>query len=125
MTPSVASSNIFNGYKRTVSLVWESMDEEHTHEEEVEETKRTVKWSIVLIILLILLIIGVSWILTRGVDDDTNVPAVPTQNPTNVVPSEPSNPNVTGGSSGAGTGQTNDPNTGTPSPAGGVDTNGN
>lgn len=88
---------------------------------------RLAKLTLFALIVLVLLMVAVSWLMTRGVaDEKATVPTadspsasqLPLENRT-----EPTNPNVTGGSSGAGNAVSNDPNVGTPSPAGGVDTN--
>ena len=87
------------------------------------------------IILAILLVLLFLWLAMRGSGQNNgyNQPAVEapsTNQPNNAdpgpnagEPTEPTNPNVTGGSSGAGNTQSNDAETPTPSPAGGVDTN--
>lgn len=90
-------------------------------------TKKLIILTMVVVIGILVFIALASWIITRGVEDNAaNVPTI--DNSTNQqapqpIPAEPSNPNVTGGSSGAGNTTSNDPSIGTPSPAGGVDTN--
>lgn len=89
--------------------------------------KRALKLSIVVIILVIATLLFISWLMTRGAEDNrysepgTNDPT--NAQPSESIPPEPTNPNVTGGSSGAGNAVPNDPGVETPSPAGGVDTN--
>jgi hypothetical protein len=94
---------------------------------EEKGSKRLLVGSFVFVVAILLLMLIFSWLLTKGVEDssynspeDTNV-----QKSSDKIPTEPSNSNVTGGSSGAGTGTSNDASVETPSPAGGVDTNGN
>lgn len=88
---------------------------------------RALKLSIIVIILVIALLLFVSWLMTRGTEDNrySEPGTADTSNaqPSDTIPAEPANPNVTGGSSGAGNAVPNDPGVETPSPAGGVDTN--
>lgn len=89
--------------------------------------KRALKLSIAVIVLVIGALLFISWLMTRGAED--NRYSEPRTNdstnaqPSDTIPPEPTNPNVTGGSSGAGNVAPNDPNVQPPSPAGGVDTN--
>ncbi len=89
--------------------------------------RKVLKLSIMVIVLIIAVLGAVSWLLTRGVENNRyNEPGTRDSSntqPAGPTPAEPANPNVTGGSSGAGTGNSNDPGTVTPSPAGGIDTN--
>jgi hypothetical protein len=79
-------------------------------------TKKLATLTLVIVAALITLLFLASWILARGVEENTEQPS-----PDTTI--QPINPYGTGGSSGAGTGTSNDPGTATPSPAGGVDTN--
>lgn len=95
--------------------------------QEDKSSKRLLIGSLVFIVVILLLMLAFSWLLTKGIDDEpyntpekTNVQQQFSDN----APSEPSSSNITGGSDGVGTGQSNDTSVETPSPAGGVDTNG-
>lgn len=83
--------------------------------------------TVVVIIIIALFLFVISWLMTRGVaDNNSSLPASNDQANEQLVPEdriEPTNPNVTGGSSGVGEGESNDPSIEKPSPAGGVDTN--
>lgn len=84
--------------------------------------------AVAIVVMILVILFLISWILTRGVEDDPQRQnQIPANSPTSgqAVPNQPSNSaESTGGSSAAGTGNSNDPAIGTPSPAGGVDTNG-
>lgn len=81
-----------------------------------------VRVALLVVVAILITLFVISWLMTRGVEDspktDTSAPQ-----PVQTVPVESTNPNVTGGSSGAGTNTSNDPNVQSPSPAGGVATN--
>jgi hypothetical protein len=85
--------------------------------------KMVVIVTILVVITMIIILLIASWILTRGVEDET-VPTAPSATESNGSPPAPTNPGSTGGTSGGGNETPNDPSAGTPSPAGGVDTNG-
>lgn len=89
--------------------------------------KKLVMPTIVIVILIAIALLIGSWVLSRGIgsDSSTNEPTTeqPKSLPQNQNIAEPTNPNVTGGSTGAGTNTSNDPNASPPSPAGGADTN--
>ena len=90
---------------------------------------RYVRWLIALVIVVVLMLLVVALIngMVEEYDetDRRNEAGTQQNNGTEEAPAgttEPSNPNVTGGESGAGTGEGNDASA-PPNPAGGVDTN--
>jgi hypothetical protein len=93
---------------------------------EESESKKLVIGTVAFVVFVILVLVAISWILSRGVNDEANqkAPGSSSTQSSGSIPQEPSNPNVTGGNSGAGTGNSNDSNVPTPSPAGGTDANG-
>lgn len=95
--------------------------------EQEKRPRSTVAKAIVIIAIILLALLFFSWVLTRGVANDiqTENPDGSTTSTTNsTVPGGQNNPASTGGSTGTGTGTSNDTTIQTPSPAGGVDTNG-
>lgn len=99
-----------------------------TDRDDVSENKNSQALTVILIVMTVLVVLGGILIIQATRDDEQNpesssqtAPATP--EPDQNIPAEPTNPNVTGGSSGAGTGTSNDPSAPTPSPAGGVDAN--
>lgn len=69
------------------------------------------------------IIIFFSWIMTRGVvDTPPDTEENSSQTTSEPVETDPDETNVEGSDTGAGTGQPNDEDVQTPSPAGGVDT---
>lgn len=91
------------------------------------ESKRAPVIVAIVLIGIVLALLAASWVLTRGVADEDPNQQIPANAPTpgQAVPNQPSGASQsTGGSSGGGTGTSNDPSVVTPSPAGGVDTNG-
>lgn len=99
------------------------------HRNKDGELRTMVVGSAVLVVIILIVMLVLSWILSRGVEDNpTQAPATSSQDTGNMQDKNPLpevNPGVTGGSSAGGTGNSNDPSISTPSPAGGVDTNGN
>ncbi|MBW3568577.1 hypothetical protein KY385_00395 [Candidatus Parcubacteria bacterium] len=85
--------------------------------------QKVLKPVIAVIVIVIILLFAFSWLLTRGVEDGRDKERGSSEQSTETVPPEPTDPNVTGGSDGAGNNTSNDPELGRPSPAGGVDTN--
>lgn len=81
--------------------------------------------AIIFIILFIAAVIYLfSWIVTRGVvDTPPDVPESSSPTTSQPVETDPSETNIEGGSTGTGTGQSNDEDVQTPSPAGGTDAN--
>ncbi len=92
-----------------------------------ERSKIALAGTLVVAVLVIFLVVLAIMILANGTDDPTyNQPKEANNNnqSTDKVPQEPSNPNVTGGSTGVGNPTSNDPNNAPiPSPAGGTDAN--
>jgi hypothetical protein len=88
-------------------------------------THKTVALTVATVIAIILLLFTFSWLISRGVNlNRTTLPPEKQSSPSSdTIQNEPSNPNVTGGSTGAGNTNSNDPSIQIPSPAGGVDTN--
>lgn len=83
--------------------------------------------ALAIVVVLALLVIALVNGMVEEYDetDQRNDPGQQQESATEEAPAgttEPSNPNVTGGESGAGTGESNDTST-PPTPAGGVDTN--
>lgn len=85
--------------------------------------RNVLKPAIAVVLVVIIVLIAFSWFLTRGVEDRQDNERESNVQSTETIPPEPTDPNVTGGSDGAGTNTTNDPSLERPSPAGGVDTN--
>ncbi len=92
------------------------------------ERRRSIIGAVTIVVIILFTLFIISWVLTRGVEDDPqNQNQIPANSPTSgqAVPNQPSDSSEsTGGSSATGTGNSNDPAIETPSPAGGVDTNG-
>lgn len=89
--------------------------------------RKILKPTIIIILLVILVLVAFSWFLTRGVENNQTIESnTSPERPAEPDLTAPTNPNVTGGSDGTGTEteRSNDPDIETPSPAGGVDTNG-
>ncbi len=82
--------------------------------------KHIARLTAAIVLGVIAILLSMSWIMTRGVADDTDKQPTPQNIPVNT-----NSPGTgTGGSSGVGTGANNDVNETVPgSPAGGVDTN--
>ena len=100
-----------------------------------DKADRRIVYTVLFILIGLVIAAFLAVMVSSFVGDDENNSGAgtgetpPSQQPvgdsdnTNPGAQEPTNPNVTGGSSGAGTGTSNDDSNTTPSPAGGVDTN--
>lgn len=101
---------------------------------QADEVARAGRYTAIKALLIILAFLGIGIVMwglllndNRQSGENRNNPVPVNTNDTTgsnqPIPQEPANPNVTGGSSGVGTGTSNDNAVQTPSPAGGVDTN--